>query len=721
MAIFHSQQPSMLAGTFANADDYFREQSPTPELANPVEPDQTLEDPPIEEQLIAKNVMMLRHMEMMRNRKQLEKVGRAWRLYHNSFDSSWKDPDQSDMRLPEAWMLTEQVSGILMAMIEQSSNSWWDLESLIPGRQVYANLLKRFVNFFLKMSNFWSIVEEAFKSGIITGQLNTMIVLRINDVPVMTKRPTDEEMQGVSYAQVFSPFSPAPEGSSKPFIPNPWLPQLEFRNIPTDSVLIDSQAGTDKKRYTIWQMDVPIGQVFLEADSLGYNREALLRAKKKRGSSTRQGDTNQVATSRKDADFDPGPEEGYMRLTFFEGTLHEVGDGETSGAIYFEDKYCVIANGCEVIYGPSETPWWDGEHAILSAPFSSAPHQAMGKGLISENCDALMVRHNTLNILLDYMYEALSGAWMYKKDSIADEHLRNGKFRIYPRVAIPVLDTVDGQPPIQRLQLAETSASTWQVVQAVEHRILNTTGTSDMGGAPRTRGRQTSMEAQARNAEAAKIWKNIFSNLERRYLSPLLRLGTLRLLQFIPDWVWSIWVKSQIATLLPPEDPSQPEVRQEWLDALEACSKWNAEQRYRELGNAFAFQVRLFSNFMERQAMIEKFGFLVRQLQPLNMLGALNGPEVLRGLVSSLGFDPELVLKKEYLLNPSSLDLAGIGNPNNPFNPQTPGEQEEFDVSGGLMGALSQAISGGGGNLGGVFPGGPTQPSPNMPTPPPGM
>lgn len=706
MAVFMPPPGNFIVGP-GGYDDFTIGESPTPELLEPSHTDMG-EAEAYKKDLVACMTRVWEH-ESMANTDRWDKIGRAWEQVNNNWTGN-PDPGLSDMRLPEGLILDKQVLGILFAMFEQSPN-WWELSTKVPSKEFFLNLCRDLVNDHLDnpRCNWWDIVEEGLESMIVTGHVNTLVAVKYGNTLQLgqgaVKGMEGEEEEGQA-SKMFNLFQPAPADSGKPFVPNEMLPVLHFRNIPTEFCNKDTSG---ENTYHMWTIDLPVGLAFAQAEKLGFDKQAMLRAKE-RGYITSD-HSNLVTMSRVERPRAlDGSSNKLMRFTFHEGDLID----QDTGAQLYSRKYTVMANNCEIVYGPAEIPWWDGEPTIVDAPFLSMAHETYGKGLISENVDTLMMKHVLTNQMLDYLNEAMTGAYEYDIDRIRTEGQRTN-LKLHPRAMIAV-EGESNAPAVRRIPMGEIATSSWQVAQALDVKGQNATGTAQMGGAPRGRGRITSGEHFAREAQAGALWKLVFRNVQSKWLSKNLRLAFLRLLQSYPQELWTKYVKQKKVQLLSADMSLDPEKAAAWNKAYDECATWSAEKRFEELGSSYVFTVKVFSALMERQARVEKGAFLLRNI-PSQYHGELNMREWIRQMVVDLGYDAERILNKASLRPPS---VAGPGGPESQG-----GEDEEIpDVTGGLMGGLPD-FSGGVApqqqQQGGVMPGGPKSQVPGPISPPPGM
>ncbi len=698
MALF--MQPPGNYMVSSTLDDLLRAASPTPELLDREQKDLG-EAEPDDKDLVACLKQSWDH-ECTANFDRWDKISRAWEMVNNNWASS-ADPDLSDIRLPEGLMLDKQVLGILFSMFEQSPN-WWEPVTNTPSKEVFIHLVRDLVNDSLNnpRCNWWDIVEEGIESGVVTGHVTTLVAVKYGDTLQLGQGDVKKmEEDSTSTTGLFDLFQDAPAGSDKPFVPNNMIPVLHFRNIPSEFCNKDTSG---ENLYHMWALDLPVGLVFMQADKLGYDKAALLRAKDKSAISN---STNLVTMSRTNRAKALDGSSKLMRLTFHEGDLID----RATGAQLYTKKYTVMANECEIVYGPSEIPWWDCEPTIVDAPFLSMAHEVYGRGLISENVDTLMMTHVLNNQMLDYLNEAFCGAYEVDRDRLCTEAQRTN-LKIHPRSVIPV-EGSEGQPAIRRVQgMGEVANSAWQVAQALDQRKQNATATATAGGAPKGRGRITKGEFDARSAEGGAFWKLVFRNLQNKWLAKLLRLGFLRLLQSYPQPLWHAYVTGKKEQLLSADPSLSPEQAAAWGKAYDECANWDNEARYRQLGSSFIFNVKVFSSLMERQGQVEKGAFLVRNLAAVpGALQQINMQEWIRQMVVALGYDAEKIMNKGGMQPPNTHVKDGAPLP---FGEE---DDEAPDLTGGLMGGLPSMSPGK--IQGGVVPGGPVSDTPGQPGPQP--
>lgn len=668
----------------------FEEDSPTPELLrletllnNIAESEQSIHN-----RSLASALVRLWDQEYNYDLTRWTKMQLAWQFVNNLQSPYSTDSDLADLRYPEGLMLKQQVLGTIMAGLD-SSDRWWEAKTTVPSKVPYIHLIRDLVND--HQGNMMEEMTTALESGVICGQCVMMVGVKVGSTLQVGQGPPASEQE----PNPFQLFVKAPEGSSKPFVPNESIPRLHFKAIPADCFVLDSSR---EKMFQMWQAEYPVGLIFSQCERMGFDKEALLRAKGG-GATYTTSEISRVGYARRG--MVRGKRAGTtILLTFLEGTLYDV----ETGAILFENKYVVMANNREIIYGPSDTPWWDGGFSLVTAPFIPVAFDPYGRGVISENIDVLRARYTVTNLMMDYVTEALSGAFEFDEEQIKDNFLRKN-FKIRPRMMIPVVES-QGRPVIRRIQIAsETSNSAWQALQALDQRGQATTGISDSGGSPQPRTRSTAMEKKMRAADHGNSWRLVYKGLERNFLSAVLRYSCTRLVQCYPEDLWKKYVMKKCEQILLRSPELDEQGKATWKAAYEKVANMPPEERFQELCSDIEFTARPFSASFERQDRVEKTAFLIRQVQPAGMMDYINKAELMKDMVEAMDYDSERIVVKQLIGPPST----GNGQ----FE-----DDDGIDVTGGLLQGMPGMGLPNHQNFGGVFPGGPSQQVPNLMNPP---
>lgn len=592
----------------------------------------------VEDAIIARSILRVWANEDAKYGAIAEKAVQSWDLYHMTWDGEPKDDWQSDVRYPHYLMAVERLTSVLMQLLDMTPN-WFECEALIPQHQVAVDIGRRFAKFLLghDLTNFRSILAELFRAGLITGQMALQILFEKDGIPIYS---ASEE--GITAEDILGNFRMAPPGSKKPFIPNPDLPRVSLKVIPARCIRGDS---VGMKRYQVWQQRVPVSYLFDQGKAIGFNQDACARAMQKCGKS---GLGSQAAreSMEKNESFSVFPEDKMVTLTFIEGDLPHY----SSQNIIFKDKLAIAVED-ELCFGPAETPWWDGEKAIIMAPFIPVPHSIYGKSPLVENIDPFHTQINIINLMIDYCQQVVYGTWEVDKDKL-DEESQRFNLKIYPGQVFITENNPSGSPCVRRVPPPEPQAGFFNFFEIFRTTLDQTTGMANIGGAARARGRMTGMEAQSKAAESGSTFKTMFEEIERRLLAPTVRLVYLRGLQFCTDAMWTAWVKIESQSILDPAT-KDPALLAEWTAYLNDMSTWDAQTRFKKLGSFFRFNVKIFSSVADRQMEVEKAGFIIQQMGKIpQAMEHLRMDVIMRNLARALSWDPDKVLRLDVLPKP---------------------------------------------------------------------
>ena len=606
-----------------------------------------------EDYYIAQKTQELLTREKWRKRKVENKARQGWELYNSYYtEDDDKDAEQEKRAFPFVFMLVEKFAAAVGSVREQNVN-WFEAEAVTSSQQVYYNGVKRWVQAQLQHPkvNFNKFFSSLLRNGLITSIMSAMVTYEVNGVPVRSGDEPEIDLEDPKLLDSLSQFTrtKSPASDRMPFAPNNKLPRLCLEVIDPAYIWLDTYST--RMRYKIWQTWISTGDLLAQADQYGYDKDACKRAIL-RGlppdALDNRDDFQQNVVGRTD-------DRNYTQvlLTHFEGTLP---DWETGENIVL-DSYFVTANGEEVVKQPVPKPFWDGEGAVFYCPFMPTPNAVYGKSPITENLDAFATRHNLLNQLLDFFNKSLDAAYEVDMDRIhPDEPELDG---VYPGKMIMVQNNgqTSPQPVIRPIANADLPQGFWQFMQFFQMSWSEFSGLQqELMGQPRSRGRQTGMEHQSREANGNSFIVSIFRGIEDGLLSPIIHAIFLRSLQYTPQEQWAAWWVSNIPDIIPKN--TKPEVAAEWKKALLECAQWTPEERFEKLGGFFRFIVRVFSSLMERQSLIEQATFFLQVIGRIpQAMAKVRIEKLLVKICSAFGWDPEEVLVLDALTTPED-DVA---------------------------------------------------------------
>lgn len=676
-----------------------------------------LQEPEPEDVLYAEYIRDIWMDEDQKRAPMREKSRVAWEYYHNYYAADdLKDDWQSKKKFPLMAMTVERIVAAI-SRLRENNPKWFEIDSIIPNMQIYSNLSRNLLDHWLSHDSvkFSSKFKELIKSGLLNTQMAVQVVFETNGEPLISPSQSLEAAGKAffDYADL-AQFVDNPGASDDfPFIPNPNMPKLRIEVIDPIDLLVDSSGSNEWK---MWRTYHTAGQLLDFVDSRGYDHEACKRAILAGPSEMEMHRAESNQRKGKAAGKYHGRNAGQVVLTHFEGTLTDPKDGLR----VFRNKYMVVANG-EVVLKPQPIRFWDGEGSIVAANFQSIPHSTSGKSIMTDSLDAFQSRHDLTNLLLDFFNLTLMGVHEMDTDLLDKEE--EPPTSLFPSMLVRTKKRGQSQSAIQPIAMADLPQGFWQFMQFFQQQFSEYTGmTQELMGMPRTRGRITGMEYQARTSESGGLMAHFFEDIESNFLAPMLRLAFLRILQDTPDKMWEAWVLSNKAAILP-KSKTDPKLLEQWSKALDECAKWTAKERFIRLGSYFRFRVRIFSSQMERQAEIEQMIYFLQNLAKVpSALQLLRMEKFIPELASRFGLDPEQMLRLEAVPTPpGEAELAA--------SQLSTGDIEDvpFDLMGGANSMFDQAMQGmsppdmlGGGSAS-PFPGYPADQVPNQAKPPGGM
>lgn len=641
----------------------------------------------------------------------------AWELYHNIYTQDLeKDEWQSKKKFPLVGMTVERIVAAI-ARLRESNPQWYRVESVIPDTQIYMNLARELMNHWLNHDSvqFSSKFKQCIKSGLLNTQMAMQVVFEVNqEVPSQnsTNKMDDAPDPFKEYAN-WSAYSEAPGATDDaPFVPNPNMPRLRLELIDPMDLLIDSSGSGEWK---MWRTYCTAGQLMEYVETRGYNYDACRRAVLN-GPSEREMKRTEHNMRKGQNSGRYHANEGKIVCTHFEGTMTD----PSNGTRLFRNKYMVMANA-EIVLEPQDIKNWDQEHSIVAANFQNIPHSTTGKSLITDSLDAFHSRHDMTNLLLDFFQLTLMG--IHELDTDLLDKSEDPPTKLFPGMLLRTKKKGPKDQAVTPVMMADLPQGFWQFMQFFQQQFSEYTGmTQELMGMPRTRGRITGMEHQARTSESGSLMSHFFSDIEDTFLSNVLRLAFLRILQYTPDKMWRQWVLSNKKAILP-KGPTDPQIMMKWSKALDECANWDAKTRFKYLGGYFKFRVQIFNSQMERQAEIEQLIYLLQNLAKVpSALNVLRIDKFINELVIRFGMDPEKLLKLEAV--PTPPDQAEM-NMDPTVQPNINIENYPVDLMGGATSMFNQAMQGIDGTgmfnqqpEGPPFPGGPADVGPGMPKPP---
>ena len=272
-------------------------------------------------------------------------------------------------------------------------------------------------------------------------------------------------------------------------------------------------------------------------------------------------------------------------------------------------------------------PFWDSQPALVSAPFMKVANAVYGKSPMTENTDAFTSRHDLLNLIMDFFEKSLRPPYELETDKLHpdDRHIDS----IYPGQVLRIQRNSASQDPVIRpVSTGDLPTGFWQFLQFFQNTFSEFTGmTPELMGQVRSRGRTTANEFNARMAESGQLMAEIYKGIEEDFLSPTLNLIFMRTLQFMPQEMWAALLMTRKSEIIDSKTP--PEVAAKWETELRKAALWTPVERYTRLAGFFRFTPKVYSNLMERQAMIEQITYTLQTAGRIpQALGAIRIPKL---------------------------------------------------------------------------------------------
>lgn len=643
----------------------------------------------------------------------------AWSRYHGEYDFRSKDHWQSKKVSSDFHMTVERLTSVIIRIFEGSTD-WCQAEAIDNKVQYLYNLAKNIVVHYLERPelNFKKFLRNSVKTMLLSQVTHALVMFERNGWHYTGDRPLDKAgvMNAFNFkADAFSAFGENPDLSmsqgfmaagdaakKKPALPGKNFPRLKLELLNPDYVVCDSSG---RGLYTIWEVYYSKGEFLDEAKERGFDDEAVKRSLHSTASEALSTQAVDEAV-KKDLTLDPFFHQK-IKLRIFFGTLYDRDTGEN----LLRNEMVIVANETEVVYGPIENPFWDGQNPLISASPTEIPFSPYGKSPIVADIDMFDVDIEFMNLMLDFFQKVLLGMNEVDLDLLEEDDEDFGA-GFYPGKLIKTRKGGRATPAVTYIGGGDVPAGLWQFLQYFQMKHQGNTALADsLGGMPRTRGRITAFEFNKRASEAGNYINHVFTALEDNFIAPILLLSFYRILQFIPDEIWKEWVTAQKEKIAPKE----PNLKQQWESTWEQISDWTAIERWENLAGYFRFKVRFYSALGDRQMEIEKGTLLMQTVSNIPAaMQYVKWPELLRTLTRALGWNEEEIISAEALPIPAI--PTGVGT-------QSTEAEEGFDLMGmmgmpGMAGPAQAAAAAGqaGPMTGQLFPGA----SPGMPTPPPG-
>lgn len=641
-----------------------------------------LRTPTEEQQRIVDAVYMLRQHESNEKTTVQAKADAAWAAWNNEHLFGDKAEWQEQARIPKAWIHTERAVSTFMEFITVVPD-WFDIESVLPSQEFAVNLIKNLIKHDLgdDRVGFWPLLEDTFRELYIAGNAETFVGYERDKMPIMESEPAPEQSSDEESSKLdidFSLFGSSlndigtdmgllseqedPASGDKILLPAQNVPRLRLERIPFERVWRDSSG---KKRYIIWTSYCNAGDFRHEAELRGWDPDAVERAihaGSQYGTASGANISRTKMQGQRGGSGATAPDvEFAVEITHFQGILYDLNE---KGEVIFRDKYVAVANG-QLLFEPMTPPFWDGEFPLVSSKIARNPNSVYGKSIVAENVEIFDLQISILLQLADALQRELDPSYEWDRNQMPDINPQTRP--LGPGVVYPVMKNGQQGPAITKIAAGSFDGNVANSFQMINTILDGMSGaTQDGGGAPRSRNRMTGMETAIREQQREGLNSFFFQNIDKEFLTPLLRLSLLRSLQFRSDKEWKLWVLANEDALVPKE---AGEMRQKWLEQFKKASEWNARERFKNLGAFFRFKVKILGNALQRQMAVERVTSLLNVVrQSPEMMSAINIQYILTKMVEALGWDPEQALKATSNVAPEADSTKIMDSANQPFS-----------------------------------------------------
>ena len=602
-----------------------------------------------------------RREERLRLTKRV-KADEAWDKYNGIYDFSDKEDWQSKKIVPKVFITVERLASVICRILEQSTD-WFDIQALDEKGQVFYNLVKRLIKFFLDHDsvNFGKIFRQVVKAGLLWANMYVMVVWEQDGCIVYAEdSPLDDDspVKDSPFMEILvgKPESGADADSriaGNVILPGKKMPRLRIQMLNPDYVYLDSSG---RNRFKIWEVKTTKGEALREAKTREWDMAAVERALAK---PTPAEDTTDVMVgfheTRDAQKQERVPDYKHFQTTKISNYFGDFYDEDT-GELIAENVYFVVMNDTEIVYGPVDNPNWDSEDPIVAAPMIEVPFSPYGKSPLTENMDMFDLWNEFLNLMVDYFQSILFGMKEVDVDLLedAEDDLSSG---FYPGKYLRTSKGGQATPAITNIPFSDVPAGFWQFMQIFQKEVSdNTLLTDTMAGQPKTRGRTTAMEFNRRASEAGSMIDFVFDSLQDNLLGPLIRKTFHCLLQYMPQKMWKAWVETHKADI----EPKDPKLKEQWDAIYDEVKEWTPSERWKNLAGFFRFRVRVYSALGDRQMEIEKGTFMLQTISQVpGAAGYLRYDKLLRYMVRAFGWDPEEIISPEQLPLPTIAAMPG--------------------------------------------------------------
>jgi hypothetical protein len=499
---------------------------------------------------------------------------RCWKRINNRYDWRRSAHWQSKKNLPAVLITHLRTVWERTKSLEQAGDKWLECETDEPDWQPLLDVPRDLVLSVMRSSgsdphnNLLNVFYDAASYGSITGQIYIRVVAEedgyIDMTPEQAEGSDENDYQAAGGDDPFSGLGETlpnfgfgsgntgansggytlDENSDTP----PQLPgqkgfRIQYHALNSRHVLKDT-AGRRTPRYIMHQQTMTKGEYRSEATARGWlHTEDVIRCGYSEGSSDSASAVQGIramAALEKDLARDPKYRDTVELLHYY-GSLYD----ELGFEIVSKSYFC-IANRRFLVCSPSALPYWHGQIPIVIGGEIMLPGAPYAKSLLEVNLDAQESRVETLNMLFDYLNQAINPPTEVDEDQL-EGHPGQLNSGLYPGKVLKVRKTGNMGPAVARSGIPDMSSGVIQVIGLMKPELAEFTGMSDTPAQPRSRNRISASEFKERAAASGGIIEQIAKNTERCILEPLAWQSYLLALQKIPQGEWEAFIDRKIS------------------------------------------------------------------------------------------------------------------------------------------------------------------------------
>jgi hypothetical protein len=632
-------------------------------------PDIGMEDSVSDKEIVDAIQMLWDHEYEVRRPHQIT-WERAWDRFNNKWSHHRKREWQSKRGLPVITVMALKFAWEMTKAIEMAGGTWFEATSDLDPWKPLMDLPRDFLLEYLETDgsnpegDFLNVFYDAMVGMSIME--NAHILVMTENEGMVDWTPTEEDIFGeedpfandeladlpsLGFAEPVDEMEPPPASEARKQF------RLKFEALHPRMVLLDTSGGRNHT-YKMWYQRFTPWQFREYGEAYGWqNVEEILEE------AATNGDTKQdhnLRDARERGETVNPKRQDHVELTHFFGTC----PGK-KGSTLFKNSYCSKV-GPHIVSSPVPNLYWHGQIPIISCGMVNVPWSNYHLSLLTLNLDPQEARVELLNLLLDYLQQVINPPTEIDWDQLHQSRGNQVRAGIFPGQVIHVQKSGRNYPAVSRVGTPDIPSGVWQGLGFYKTEFSEGTGLADTGAMPRTRNRISAQEFKERQVASGGIWQQIFLNIERRLLAPILYQAYQNLLQKVPQPLWEQFITKQ---LLKYED--NPELQKK----IEVMKKWGAKERWRKLSAAFRFKVTVYSAAESRREELEKVQMLTEMAQVNPVMGSqIRWRKVAEKAIIALEEDPNEYLLPEQQVPqvPPQMGQATPGGAPNPVTPVAP-------------------------------------------------